>query len=310
MRVVLHIGLHKTGTSSFQRACRSAQQRLMEVGVLYPSSRAGAQFAENHSDLAHAVLRGEMGLAEEFLEHCRAEAVGARCSCLLLSSEDFCLLFEHLPILRRLEDLLEVLFEDRSYVLVLRDARSLLPSGLKQRLVHCGGTLLGAESPVDFSRPLRMARALEEVLKPRLVFVSYEGLMAREHFCNALLERCVGLTEEAEFLEERRENVGSRFRDRPELFLTPVLRAAVALVEGENPYAGSVEERLESLVDLPALKRAFRGPEAAATCEELIDRAVALICERALADQGEQLQREFGAERFYSMLMGETPSAR
>ena len=38
MKLVLHVGIHKTGTSAIQAFCKENRATLAEIGVLYPKT--------------------------------------------------------------------------------------------------------------------------------------------------------------------------------------------------------------------------------------------------------------------------------
>jgi hypothetical protein len=56
LRVILHAGTHKTGTTSIQTALAHNQTWLSERGYVYPRLR---DFAGDHNKLAHRLARGE-----------------------------------------------------------------------------------------------------------------------------------------------------------------------------------------------------------------------------------------------------------
>jgi hypothetical protein len=100
-RLVLHIGLAKTGTTSFQHDCRRHRRLLARNGVLYPRAMCG--FAKNHSPLAAAYLAHrphDPTIAMRVVP--RADAVAAvtaeieasPCPVALLSSEHFSIHFD------------------------------------------------------------------------------------------------------------------------------------------------------------------------------------------------------------------------
>ena len=100
-RLIVHIGLAKTGTTSFQHACHANRRLLEEHGVLYPRPMSG--FARNHSPLAASYLAHrphDPTIASRVVP--RAEAVAklvaeidaSRCAFTLLSSEHLSLHFD------------------------------------------------------------------------------------------------------------------------------------------------------------------------------------------------------------------------
>jgi hypothetical protein len=80
MRLVLHIGLHKTASTAFQTLCRDNAARLLEHGVHW---RVHEGYPAHH-DTAWPMLRGERGAVAAYL----AEAGDAGATCALISSEE------------------------------------------------------------------------------------------------------------------------------------------------------------------------------------------------------------------------------
>jgi hypothetical protein len=80
MRLVLHMGLHKTASTAFQTLCRDHADRLAGAGVhwrVHPGYPA-------HHEAAWALLRGEMSAIADYI----AEARTAGAQTALLSSEE------------------------------------------------------------------------------------------------------------------------------------------------------------------------------------------------------------------------------
>jgi hypothetical protein len=99
-RIVFHIGLERTGTTSFQRFCHEHRDELLEHGVLYPTRSLGfSQRSRNHAPLVAAYLHGtghvDLNLAEvwrtreEILPSLRAEIARAQAPAVLVSAEHF-----------------------------------------------------------------------------------------------------------------------------------------------------------------------------------------------------------------------------
>jgi len=100
--IVLHIGLHKTGTSSIQETLRANRDRLIERGVLYPRSLPG-----NHSNLfynafsptpetyhanrARGLTREEIATrTARTLDALTREVADSPCGTIVFSGEDAC----------------------------------------------------------------------------------------------------------------------------------------------------------------------------------------------------------------------------
>lgn len=80
MRLVLHMGLHKTASTAFQTLCRDNADILAGAGVFW---RVHPGYPAHH-ELAWALLRGETGAIADYL----GEARGAGARTALLSSEE------------------------------------------------------------------------------------------------------------------------------------------------------------------------------------------------------------------------------
>ena len=83
MALLIHAGIHRTGTTSLQRFLADNRAALAARGVVYPGE------ATNHQGLAWALKRGESGAGEvlALIEAARAETAGVET--VVLSGEDF-----------------------------------------------------------------------------------------------------------------------------------------------------------------------------------------------------------------------------
>lgn len=89
IRLAVHVGPHKTGSTSVQRAVVANRLRLAEAGVWYPPSLAAAEFPSQHADVAALLVKVGVEPALTWLLAARAEAERHGCNTLLLSSENF-----------------------------------------------------------------------------------------------------------------------------------------------------------------------------------------------------------------------------
>jgi hypothetical protein len=66
-KIILHVGTHKTGTTSIQHFCRRNQKELLKQGFLYPDSDlVGLKSHPAHHDISHAIAsqNGRMDIAD------------------------------------------------------------------------------------------------------------------------------------------------------------------------------------------------------------------------------------------------------
>lgn len=87
MRTVLHIGLHKTGTSSLQAYLHQNRDALRAAGILYQTP---APNEINHHSIIAGFQTGNHNPAIEFFAAARKQAIAKNCHTLLISSEMLC----------------------------------------------------------------------------------------------------------------------------------------------------------------------------------------------------------------------------
>ncbi len=106
MHIFIHIGDHKTGTTSIQAFLRSHAEELRSAGIYVPVSGTNS-LTSGHHNLAFQ-LNGDprwnpdYGGMDELLDELRR----CRLSQVVISSEDFCLLVDHPMGLKKLESAL------------------------------------------------------------------------------------------------------------------------------------------------------------------------------------------------------------
>lgn len=84
MKLVIHCGLHKTATTSFQKICDTNRNILYELGVNYPNFREHKQ----HSHLLWEVQKSGLETLSAFLQKSFSESKN-KCHTVLISGEDF-----------------------------------------------------------------------------------------------------------------------------------------------------------------------------------------------------------------------------
>lgn len=89
IRLAVHVGPHKTGSTSVQQALVAHRERLAEGRVWYPPTVEAAEFPGQHADVAALLIRAGIGPTVDWLDTARAEAERRGCDTLLLSSENF-----------------------------------------------------------------------------------------------------------------------------------------------------------------------------------------------------------------------------
>ncbi len=87
-RLVLHIGVHKTGSTSVQNALAANAGLLARHGILYPKYPAAPAHVTNHNRLAWEIAEGVIDLAK--LREWAQSLAQKDAHTLIISAEDFC----------------------------------------------------------------------------------------------------------------------------------------------------------------------------------------------------------------------------
>lgn len=88
MKVVLHLGTYKTGTSSIQRYLRANQVSLQEQKIFYPLPHESGLYNQ-HSHIVSWLSTGNLELLDEYISCEIKNARLANCDVFLLSTEGF-----------------------------------------------------------------------------------------------------------------------------------------------------------------------------------------------------------------------------
>jgi len=176
MRVIIHAGTPKTGTTAIQGFFAHNSDRLLdEFGIRYPSKGRGAVRRAHHNiayQYGGAYLRGKFDPRKGGLREALAEALSSKAEVCLLSSEAFYHVAQ-----RGLRQLARDLADYQTIVvLYLRRQDAYLQSGYQQ-VFKLGGTL---ELPVEFcTRKLSIGRYDKHVERFHVAFGSSNVLVRR-----------------------------------------------------------------------------------------------------------------------------------
>ena len=96
MRLIIHIGLHKTGTSSVQAFCNEHREFLISNSVLYPTTclkklriKAIETAEAGHREFQKILMRPKTKGNRDLLEAMKSEAEAVGVDTVLISSETF-----------------------------------------------------------------------------------------------------------------------------------------------------------------------------------------------------------------------------
>jgi hypothetical protein len=138
-RLVIHVGPHKTGSTSVQSACAANRERLRRDGVLYPEF-SGAAFATSHADAASLLGAGRGDAFLDWLLAAWRQAGDEGCDTLLLSSEEFSDSLVQRPLERALRRFRRTAGAETRTVFVHRPIAELALSSLLQSISGEAGT--------------------------------------------------------------------------------------------------------------------------------------------------------------------------
>ena len=125
MKLLMHIGTHKTATTTFQKLCTDHRNLLSTHGINFPNYNDWDQ----HSYAAWTVQRREISEVRLFLTSIYTDSQKSGCKVTLLSGEDFENFLVDLHLAKEFTEIaLEVGFEDVEWVVVKRDALDYLKS--------------------------------------------------------------------------------------------------------------------------------------------------------------------------------------
>ena len=89
MKIILHIGTHKTGTTSIQYFCMDNRTFLAEHGIHWPEEKLPKN-SDQHSQLSQYIIDGEQEKFKQYIQRAVAGAKKDGQTTLFLSGEGFC----------------------------------------------------------------------------------------------------------------------------------------------------------------------------------------------------------------------------
>lgn len=175
--LIIHVGVHKTGSTAIQDAATRNSSLLGEAGVYVPET----QHLVNHSHIAQHVFRSDFDVVERWLaEHvAQAERVGA--TTMLVTGEDFCRVSRSGT--RTLNTLLWRYFATVTPVIYLRNKSDYYFSQYKHWLTHGPQTSLAQFSRSANFEPRKVVRRWRDVGHGTCHVHSYDSVLdSAEHF--------------------------------------------------------------------------------------------------------------------------------
>ncbi|MCB9992913.1 MAG: hypothetical protein H6873_04560 [Hyphomicrobiaceae bacterium] len=191
MRIVVHIGLHKTGTTYLQHQLASRRAELARQGWLFPKTGFMEKHLESarhdatpgHQGIVRAAIHPNFGLARRRLV---AEIAESNCSSVLISCENFIDPFANGSERRLRAEKAAAFFRklgDAEIVAVMREPHSYLEALYRERVMSLSvrESLSAAQfSELNFRNAVNFRTMLEpwnEEFNGRLRLLSYEELI-------------------------------------------------------------------------------------------------------------------------------------
>lgn len=249
-RLVLHIGLHKTGSTSLQLACTQARSSLREAGIEYPDLPALTGGTVQHVLLA-PLLRQADGFSR-LIDVLRTLCSEDTTQCVLLSAEELATFFtrpDDRSLAKVVIDGLDRHFDDWQAYAVVREGPAMIRSLVRQTIESEGYP----RSLSDTARRLReyqftQCRRIKDLLGAKLTGIDYDEL-PRSAFCRTLLQR---LTGQEVALSEVQANVTSA-KPFKWLLSAGIRRFWADVSPAEHPYSISVTNAVVRTLDAIAI---------------------------------------------------------
>ena len=135
-RLILHIGTHKTASTSFQRICFGFKNLLAQYNICYPEME-DCPGLNNHAPVAWLFDQRDKSIGQQYLETILNSSQCKECTTTLMSSEDLeNILINHSILEQILEVAYKCEFEEVELVIVTRDSRKYLQSIYNQLSKH------------------------------------------------------------------------------------------------------------------------------------------------------------------------------
>lgn len=268
-RAVIHIGLHKTGTTAFQNACAKSRELLAANGVLYPDQTELTFDTAQHLGLVTALMRDPSSVQESVD---RLAEISEQCDTLLISAEDLSHFFggeAHKAASANAFQALRSRFSEVRYVCAVRDDRAVLKSSMREMIEGLGFPAQGAEFirkqvSAFYSRNRRIAATLGQ----DLTVVSYEAL-ANGNLASNLLREATGLNLD---LPNEVAHTSAK-KDARSVLIGSIRMLLFNAEQAANPYTNDINQKLASIV---------RGISVDKTAAAQIDEAFSLWLDREL----------------------------
>lgn len=252
--LLIHVGPHKTGTTTIQHFLTRNYGALLRQGVLYPEGgrRRAGRLVHYHHPLISSLIAGDAVAIGKHADEIRAEIAETQPEALLLSSE----MLARPKLGAKVSHRLQALFPSarRSWLHYLRRQDDLLASLYAEKIKR--GTLAWPARIEELDRPeildhrVRIERLQSRVGADRVIVKSFET--ARGDLVGSVLEE-LGVTMDASFAEVPNAN------ESLPLWTVQALRYANALPGGAKRTGRSLTWKIAGGLSAIGLNRRKSG---------------------------------------------------
>lgn len=128
MELIIHIGVHKTATTTIQRYLYDNRDTLIKKNILYPL--VGCEWGKGHHNIASALNKSNFKLVHTYIKHIQEEAKMVFAKKIVISSEAFSLTKNHKKFL----NIVNLFFSEVKIICVARRQDSLAESLYNQNI--------------------------------------------------------------------------------------------------------------------------------------------------------------------------------
>ncbi|UCH48985.1 MAG: hypothetical protein JSU95_04090 [Betaproteobacteria bacterium] len=239
MKLTMHIGLHKTGTTALQNACRDGSAMLADAGVHYSTAGFSTMGTAQHLALSGS-LRGSAPLQESTDVLLRMRDENPDAGTMLVSSEDLSTFFGLPAFESKARALLgwnAENFDDPEYFCVIRDELSLIRSIVIQTVEGEGFPRDGRQFVKQLAENLLgKCERIASTVGPALRVVQYEKI-PRDTYSSSLLSVMLG---KELVVGERQANVTANKDILRTIFGSNLRRFFMNTLDAGHPYANEV----------------------------------------------------------------------
>jgi len=196
VKLLLHIGLHKTGTTSFQIACSQSREKLQRHGICYPEAPSFTGNTAQHL-LLPSLFREPDG-CDRFIDILNTAIDFKNTRMVLLSAEDLSTFFSQVECRYDAEAVIKCFnnnFIDWSVYVVVREGPAMLKSLILQNIESSGyprNTSLQQIAYETISYLQNLCQNLKSLFGSRISGIDYNTLI-KSYYCSKLLQNISGI---------------------------------------------------------------------------------------------------------------------